>query len=95
MYAFLCKLAQFWPLSFLVGCLSLELVLCSGQRVARSNRKRNRTAELSFTKILTILAAVVEVLIDTDNIALQCEAFWAPHGAWTHLPFNKLENYWK
>ena len=48
------------PCHSLFDCLFLpEPVSCRGQRIARSNGKRNR----SFTKNLTTFAAVVEVLI--------------------------------
>ena len=64
MYGIQCKLVQFCPVipystAFFV---LLEPVSCRGQRIARSNGKRNR----SFTKNITTFAAVVEVLIDSN-----------------------------
>ena len=60
MYGIQCKVVQFCSVipnstAFFAGtCL-----ICWGQRIARSNGKRNR----SFTKNITTFAAVVEVLI--------------------------------
>ena len=60
MYGIQCKLVQF-ALSFptRLPFFLPEPVSCRGQRIARSNGKRNR----SFTKNITTFAAVVEVLI--------------------------------
>ena len=72
-------------------CLFLpEPVSCRGQRIARSNGKRNR----SFTKNITIFAAVVEVLILIAMFFLfffflkYCisKHLCAPHGARIHRP---------
>ena len=55
-----CKLVQFCPvIPYSTAFFFPEPVSCRGQRIARSNGKRNR----SFTKNITTFAAVVEVLI--------------------------------
>ena len=61
MYGIQCKLVQFCPVApYLTAFFFLlEPVSCRGQRIARSNGKRNRC----FTKNITTFAAVVEVLI--------------------------------
>ena len=61
MYGIQCKLVRFCPvIPYSTAFFFLpEPVSCRGQRIARSNGKRNR----SFTKNIPTFAAVVEVLI--------------------------------
>ena len=66
------NLAQFWPvIPYSTVFFLLEPVSCRGQRLARSNGKRNRTVELSFTKNITTFAAVVEFLM-LQLLAMYC-----------------------
>ena len=88
MYGIQCKLVQFCPvIPYSTAFFVPEPVSCRGQRIARSNGKRNR----SFPKNITTFAAVVEVLIAMFFLPFflkYCNSkhLCAPHGARIHRP---------
>ena len=90
MYGIQCKLVRFCPvIPHLTAFFFLpEPVSCRGQRIARSNGKRNRR----FTKNITTFAAVVEVpdsnVFSSFFFFKYCNSkhLCAPHGARIHRP---------